>query len=214
MTKNEAFKKRIRTRMEKTGERYNAARRALIDPAPVDEWVSHPEVPDESVVAATGKTWNEWRAALDGWGATEHDHPTIAAHLGAHHGLDGWWSQTVTGGYERITGRRLPNQMADGTFTAIKSRTMLGSPHQLRVLLNNDAERAELFGGRPTEARSKPGVKVPRFAIGPGIAKISVTDKGDGRMTVSIQHERLPTADDVTEWKFFWSEWLDAIESA
>lgn len=214
MTKNEAFKKRIRTRMAKTGERYNAARRALIDNQAATGWVSHPEVSDENVLAATGKTWDQWRSALDAWGAADHDHPSIAQHLAKHHGLDGWWSQSVTGGYERITGRRLPHQMPDGTFTAIKSRTITGSATELRALLDNDADRSALFGGHPTEARSKRGVKVPRFSVGPGVAKISVTNKGNGRMTIGIQHEKLPTADDVAEWKFFWTEWLEAIESA
>ena len=33
MTRNESFKRRIRARMAKTGEKYNAARRALIEQA-------------------------------------------------------------------------------------------------------------------------------------------------------------------------------------
>jgi len=214
MTKNEAFKKRIRLRMEKTGERYNAARRALISNDLKPGWVSHPEVPNENVAAATGKSWNEWRAILDEWGATDADHPRIATYLAEHHGLDGWWSQSVTIGYERITGRRLPNQMSDGTFTAIKNRTMHGSAADLRSLLDDDQTRLELFGGRATQALSRPGVKTPRFAVGPGIAKVTITDKGDGRMTIGVEHEKLPTADDVAEWKFFWTDWLDAIESA
>jgi len=214
MTKNEAFKKRIRARMEKTGERYNAARRALIGPDAAASWVSMPEVPDDNVAAATGKSWNTWRTILDDWGAAKVDHPAIAKHLAEQHGLDGWWSQAVTIGYERITGRRLPNQMSDGTFTAIKNRTMDGSATELRALLDDDQARQDLFGGRPAEALSRAGVKTPRFAVGPGIAKISIVDKGDNRMTVGVQHTKLPAAGDVEEWKFFWTEWLDAIESA
>lgn len=212
MTKNEAFKKRIRARMAKTGERYGAARRALIGDASPAAWVSTPEVSDENVLAATGRSWNDWRVELDRWGAADHEHPTIAKHLAEHHGLDGWWSQAVTGGYERITGRRLPNQMPDGTFTAIKSRTMAGSASELRALLDDDQARSDLFGGLSTETLSRPGVKVPRFAVGPGVARISLKDKSGERVTVGIQHQKLPSADAVDEWKFFWTEWLDALE--
>lgn len=176
-------------------------------------WVSQPEVPDESVIAATGRSWNDWRDLLDAWGAAEQDHPAIAAHIADEYGLDGWWSQGVTIGYERITGKRLPNQMSDGTFTAIKNRTLPGSAAALRAQLDDDEARLELFNGRLTEVLSRAGVKVPRVRIGPGIAKITIADKGDGRMIVGVQHEKLPAAEDVAEWKQFWTEWLDAIEA-
>lgn len=219
MTKNETFKKRIRERMATTGERYSAARRHLLAAGSTtsDAWVSAPEVADERVLAATGRGWNEWRTVLDDWGAAAHDHPAIARHLQDEHELDGWWAQAVTGGYERITGRRLPNQMPDGTFTAIKNRTMDGAAPLLRTLLDDEDSRRDLFGGRETEAKSRRGVKAPRFAVGPGIARITVTDKttdgGTPRMTIGIQHEGLPDPEAVEEWKFFWTDWLDAIET-
>jgi hypothetical protein len=53
MTQQESFKRRIRERMAKTGERYAAARRELVNQAARKEgrvWVSQPEVNNESVL--------------------------------------------------------------------------------------------------------------------------------------------------------------------
>jgi hypothetical protein len=53
----------------------------------------------------------------------------------------------VTVGYERITGRRVVNQMADGTFSAGKTRTVTVDLAVLRSLIVDDDHRAGLFPG-------------------------------------------------------------------
>ena len=61
MTRQESFKRRVRERMAKTGERYGAARRALV-PAADDarrQWVSEPEMSEESIRRATGRGWDD-----------------------------------------------------------------------------------------------------------------------------------------------------------
>ena len=128
MTKQESFKRRIRARMARTGERYGAARRALIQASPNPTWVSEPETTDEAVTEATGRGWDEWRRVIEASEAAAEGHGAVAAWLSAEHGLDGWWAQTVTVGWERITGRRLPHQMPDGTFTASVTRTITTDP--------------------------------------------------------------------------------------
>ena len=62
MTDQKNLKRRVRARMEKTGERYTAARRHVVaDPEP------EPAEPDlsglasgDAVAAATGRGWSEW----------------------------------------------------------------------------------------------------------------------------------------------------------
>src|SRR5262245_10676653 len=89
MTSQKSFKRRVRARMEKTGESYMAARRRLIEtgehpPAAVVE----PRVSDEAVERATGHTWSQWFGILDRWGAAERAHPEIARWLAAEHDVD------------------------------------------------------------------------------------------------------------------------------
>lgn len=217
MTRQESFKRRIRARMAATGERYGAARRVLIDQSGGDRarpWAAEPQMSNESVRAATGRGWDEWCDVLDAWPGSADGHTAIAAQVQEEHGIDGWWAQTVTVGYERITGRRLPFQRPDGSFSAGKSRTVATDATALREMLLDDADRADLFPGVPTELRSRPTSKNVRLAIGPGTAEIEIAPRADGRVTVTIAHERLPSPDDVERWKGYWTDWLAAIDES
>ncbi|MBL8929340.1 MAG: hypothetical protein JNL54_04380 [Kineosporiaceae bacterium] len=160
MTRQESFKARIRHRMATTGERYLAARRVLLLQArPVDSprpWAALPEMSDEAIRRGTGKGWDDWCELIETSVGADRGHPAIAAFLRAAHGLDGWWSQAVTIGYERITGLRLPYQLADGSFAASKSRIVRADVHALRAALLDDGQRGELFPDTVTELRSRP----------------------------------------------------------
>lgn len=216
MTKNESFKRRIRARMATTGERYVEARRVLIEQSEsvssTRTWVAPPEMSDPAIQSGTGRGWDEWCDLIDRFPGHSDGHTAIARYVREDLGVDAWWAQGVTVGYERITGLRLPHQMADGTFTANKSKTVTVDVDELRRLLLDDDGRAHLFPSVPTELRSRPTAKALRMAVGPGSATVSIDDRGHGRAKITIQHERLPTFDDVEEWKFYWGEWLDAID--
>jgi hypothetical protein len=217
MTRQETFKRRIRQRMEKTGERYGAARRNLIEKSDTmtqRKWVSEPEMADDTLREATGKGWDEWCEVIDGWPGNQEGHTAIATFLREDHEVDGWWAQTITVGYERITGMRLPYQQPDGTFSAGKSRTVAADPGLLRDLLLNDEDRADLFPGMETELRSRPTAKTLRIGIGPGTAQIAIETVDDGRAKVSIAHDKLPSPESVEDWKAYWTDWLEAIDGA
>ncbi len=227
MTRQESFKRRVRERMAATGERYTAARKALLDKSMADraaagstsdrEWVSQPEMSDEALVEATGRTHDEWADIIDARWGDDYDHPTVARELEQQFDrVNGWWAQTITVGYERITGRRLPYQRSDGLFACSKSKTVAVDADVLRKMLLSDEHRADLFPDHETELRSKPTTKALRLAIGPegAVAIFGLDDLGRGRTKVAVQHEKLPTYDSVEEWRFYWSEWLDAIDGS
>jgi hypothetical protein len=219
MTKQESFKARVRARMEKTGERYNAARRALIERSTSrqrskSDWVAEPEHSEETISANTGRGWEEWKELLDAWSAESKGHTAIATYLREQHGVDGWWAQSVTLGYERIKGLRLRYQGTDGSFTANKSKTVKVDSKALRQMLLNDDDRRDLFPGIETELRSRPNARTLRIAVGPGIALISAEPLPDGRTKVAVAHERLESGEDVELWKKYWGEWLTAIDQS
>jgi hypothetical protein len=216
MTRHESFKRRIRERMSETGERYGAARRTLLAQAggrPGGRpWVAEPEQTDEAVRAATGRGWDEWCDIVDAWPGHDGGHTAVAAHLVEVHGVAGWWAQTVTLGWERITGRRVRHQMADGTFRADRTRTVTVDHLALREALLDDEARSDLFPGLETELRSKPTAKTLRVRVGPGVAGVHLDPKPGGRVTVSVSHEKLTSPDEVAEWKAWWGDWLDALD--
>jgi hypothetical protein len=214
MTHNEPFKRRVRARMAKTGEENSAARRALIEQASNrDEvgWVSEPEHSDAVIGANTGRGWEQWRELIDAWPGHRAGHTAVAAWLQEEHDVDGWWAQAVTGGWERITGRRLPYQMADGTFTANKSATITTDHDALREMLIEEEGRADLFPGLAPVLRSRPASKNVRIGLVQGVVEISLSPKGDGRVTVTVAHAKLESPEDVEQWKGFWSEWFVAL---
>jgi hypothetical protein len=231
MTTNESFKRRVRERMEKTGERDGAARRALLggfaDPLAHTTAsgggrrirVSEPEVDDLAIKRATGRDWDEWCDLIDAWPGNDRGHAAIAAFVAESHGVDGWWGQGVTVGYERITGRRVVNQMADGTFSAGKTRTVSVDLAQLRSLITSDSDRVALFPGLDTHLRSKPtskalrvGVSIDGEAI--GSALFSFTPKADGRVMINVSHDELSDAYSVARWKSYWTDWLAAVDES
>jgi hypothetical protein len=216
MTRQETFKRRIRQRMEKTGERYGASRRVLIEASATKQrqWASEPEMADETLREATGRGWEEWCVILDGWPGHSDGHTAISTYLREEQGVEGWWAQTITVGYERITGLRLPHQQPDGTFTAGKSRMVTADAGLIREMLLDDESRADLFPGLETELRSRPTSKVLRIGIGPGTAQIALEPQDDGRVKITIAHDRLPTPEAVEEWKSYWSDRLEAVDGA
>jgi len=182
------------------------------DPTRHDGWVAEPEVSDDAVRAATGRGWDEWRTVLDAWPGRDDGHTAIAAHVESAHGVDGWWAQTVAVGYERITGRRLPYQQPDGTFTVATSRTLAIDAAAWRARLLDPDARAALFPGLAPDLRSRPTATSLRFALDPGILQIAIDPRPDGRAKVILTHERLPTPDDVERWRAHWSAWLRDLE--
>lgn len=222
MTRNESFKRRIRDRMAATGERYGAARRTLIAQADARPsaagsgraWVAEPVQTDAVIREATGRGWDDWADLLDAWPGNADGHTAIATHVRDDLGVDGWWAQAVTVGYERITGRRLPNQRPDGTFSAGKSRTVTIDAVALRDALLDEDDRAELFPGIDTELRSRPTSKNVRLRVGPGTAELSLEPRDDGRVRITVAHEKLPDPGDVDVWKAYWDEWLEAVDQS
>jgi hypothetical protein len=200
MTERKSFKRRVRNRMEKTGERYTAARRHLVQEEPIDA-AAYGLVSDEAVAERTGRSWSEWLAVLDGWGAAERTHTEIARYVNAEHGVPGWWSQTVTVGYERLRGRRALYEHADG-FSVGASRT-IGIP--VERLFDAVCDPAWPAEGKLRLRTAQPG-RTARFDWEDGTTRVVVgfSAKGDAKSSVALQHERLPDADTAEAMKAYW----------
>src|SRR5262249_273953 len=122
-------KRLVRSRMQKTGESYTAARfqllskRDALPPRPAaTNLAAIAGMSDAALSKRTGRTWAEWVRVLDDARAAEKPHREIARYVSSL-GTPDWWTQTVTVGYERIRGLRARGQRRDGGFEASKSRT-------------------------------------------------------------------------------------------
>lgn len=164
MTKQKTFKRRVRERMAKTGESYTAARRVLIfqGERPVQQAEVELPVADEKVVEATGSGWNEWLRLLDDWGAAGRSHTEIARWLREEHGVPGWYSQSITLGFERARGIRVPGERSDG-FVAGASKTIRVPVERLFQAWGDETERDRWLPNARLRVRTTTAPKSARY---------------------------------------------------
>ncbi len=173
-------------------------------------WAYEPEHTDEVIRQKTGRSWDEWSALIEAAGQHTQGHTAIARYLRDEHGVDPWWAQSVTVGYERIAGIRAPYQRADGTFEASLSRTIAVDGAVLRAALLDEATLPVLIG-TPATRRSKPEARRIRLAAGDGTVLIDLEERARGRVRVSLAHGGLHSSVQVMSWRAHWSRWFEAL---
>ncbi len=217
MTRQKTFKRRVRERMGKTGESYTAARRMLIangDRPDVAMAQFEPPVADERVVEATGRGWQAWFEVLDEWGAPTHTHTEIARWLREEHGVDGWYAQSITVGYERARGLRAPGEHADG-FAITASRTIAVQVERLFDTFEDPRLRERWLPGADLRTRTATAPRSARYDWEDGSTRVIVgfEDLGESKSRVSLSHERLPDAETADEMKSWWRERLTGLKA-
>jgi hypothetical protein len=216
MTQQRSFKRLVRLRMDKTGESYTTARRALLagDEAGVPEAPAL-VAPDARIRERTGRGWEEWFELLDGWRAFELPHREIARRVAAE--LDvvplAWAAQAVTSSYERAKGLRAVGEMADG-FAASSSRTLAVPLERVVAAVTDDAERASWAPSPQLRERSRNGAKTIRFDVVDDPSRVTVHLGADGpaKTKVVVEQRRLADAEARERAKARWKAALDALK--
>lgn len=226
MTKRKSFKGRVRARMSKTSESYTTARRQLLAKAaaegqapegPTAGTAADPGVPgnapgakrpysDAVILANTGKTWDEWFAVLDQWGAAERPHPEIARWISQEHGVGGWWAQGVTVAYEQARGLRAPGQRRGGQFEVNASKTVAVPVERLYEAFADPGLRERWLPGAKLEIRTaNPGRSIrANWEDGSTRLIVNFTSRGEAKSQVALVHERIPDAATAEELKPWW----------
>jgi uncharacterized protein YndB with AHSA1/START domain len=220
MTRQSSFKRLVRARMEKTGERYAAARAVLLaGRPPADDGPPAADPPvlatsDDAIRERTGRGWEEWFDALDAWGAADRTHRETARWVATQldiHPL-GWNAQAITMSYERARQGRPVGQRHDGFATTV-SKTVpvaverlfdaFADPHERAAWLDDDRLR-ERTARRPVSAR---------YDWGDDGSRVHVTfaAKGDAKATIAVDHGRLADADAVAAVRAQWRERLGRL---
>ena len=169
-------------------------------------------VSDAAVLAKTGKSWSEWFAILDAADATKMTHAEIAAYLHEQHRVSPWWSQTITVGYEQERGLREKHETPDG-FQVSVSRTIGVPVRTLFYAWHDDGMRARWLPEQEITVRKAVTDKSMRLAWGTGRSPVDVRfyAKGASKSQVVVLHSKLPSADEVTRLRDFWSGSLDRL---
>ena len=136
--------------------------------------MAEPGVSDAAVQRATGKSWDEWFALLDAWHGTTHNHTEIARHVYETYGIDGWWAQSVTVGYERARGMRALHERPDG-FSMNASKTFPVPVERLFAAFVEQDERERWLEAVELRNRTNQPNKSARFDVLPGDTRLAVT---------------------------------------
>lgn len=182
-------------------------------------------VSDAAIIRATGKGWDHWLGVLDAFDVKRHGHTAAAAHLHDRHGVDEWWSQMVTVGYEQKRGLRAPRQKSDG-FSASASRTIAAGISRVLDAFEDKGlaerwlpsgvtvhkvSRPPMKNGRPTKA----GSARMTWTDGSKTLSVWISDKsgkdGPAKTAVQVQHDKLPDAKTCDRMRALWSERMDAL---
>jgi uncharacterized protein YndB with AHSA1/START domain len=220
MPRQKDLKRIIRGRMQKTGESYATARSQTLrrnQPTvaaaeSVPDYDALAPVRDTAIADRTGRGWAQWVAELDRHGAQAMSHKDIAALVSQQFGVDGWWSQAVTVGYERIKGLRSLGQRRDGSFEASKSRTYNVPVEVLFEACADDDTRGRWLHDVPTTVRTGTAPRTLRLQWPDGtIVAVWFTDKGRTKSHLALAHQKLPdrAAQDLAKQE--WGERLEAL---
>jgi hypothetical protein len=221
VTEQKTLKRRVRARMAKTGERYTTARHQLLSPdGTADPEADAPRTAtklarvapppgmtsDAALRKNTGKPWAEWIEILDAWGAEAKPHRDIARWLNRDRGVDGWWSQQVTVGYEIVIGRRVVGQRSDGRFSATATRTVAAPVEELMDAVLDEHRREEWLPGAPLRPRRSTAERTARFDWEDGASRVVFWFEalGEAKSRVAMEHELLPDKAETDRMKAYW----------
>jgi hypothetical protein len=209
MTTDKARKRATRDRVARTGERYAAARRHTA--AKLPPRIEEPGMTDASIRTGSGRTWDEWFRILDDWGGTKRTHRDIARWLHDEQDVPGWWSQTVTVGYERARGMRARHETTSGFQVSVQKTVGAPAERIERAFTQTRQRNRWLKTGTLTARRTKPGRAVADFDAADGSrVTIYLVPKKEST-AVQVVQTKMSGADDVTRQRTFWRARLQAL---
>src|SRR6266550_2891257 len=204
MPKQKDLKRIVRSRMEKTGESYTAARLQLVRKKEVD-YAELAGMRDAPLQQRTGRTWAQWVKVLDDAGASSKPHREIAQYVSSL-GTPDWWSQTVTVGYECIRGLRDKGQRRGGGYEASKSRTFAVPLKKLYAAFANARTRSRWLPVKVTVKSATPSKRM-RVAWDDGTTvEIGFFSKADKKSSVALTHQKLPDKAAAEKMKTWWDQ--------
>lgn len=227
MTRDKDRKRIIRNRMKSTGESYMTARSHVVARAaktsrrssavslPASVVVDHAAVAgmsDAQIKRQTGRSWDDWVRLLDSHDAVKMSHGAVARLVHDEYGVPGWWSQTVTVGYERLKGLRERGQRLNGAYEASKSKTFNVPVTQLFAACADAAARRRWLDGVDATVRTATRPKSIRLQWHDGtIVALWFTAKGAGKSNLALAHTKLTTKAAMEKAKEEWARRLHAL---
>ncbi|MFO0964481.1 MAG: SRPBCC domain-containing protein [Gemmataceae bacterium] len=170
-------------------------------------------ISSEAVCTATGKTWDEWLAALDAEGCRTMTHREIVAVVAAKFDVGPWWRQMVTVGYEQGRGLRRKHQKPDG-YQISRNKTLAVDVGEAFAAWKEPRKRRRWLADAEFTVRKATENKSLRLTWVDGTTTLEVNFyvKGAGKCQVSVQHNKLGGARAAQKMKAYWGEQLERLK--
>jgi hypothetical protein len=168
----------------------------------------------EAIQKATGKSWEDWLVFFNSIGASQLSHQEIAQKAGDLGGAPSWWRQMVTVVYEQHIGRRVPGQDCDGHFATSASKTITGDSldHVLerwKQLMKGTEDFAGVPITRGPDVTKTEKWRYWRCGLADGSRlSVNISYKADEKISLSVQHERIESPEQVNHWRDYWNVFL------
>lgn len=169
--------------------------------------------PDETLRNQTGKDWQEWKAALETWGAAEKSYPEIMNYLAQEFGYNQWWSEGITVGYERMIARRASGHMNVGSHSASVTKAINANINRVHTALVVELTRLQWLDRSIVRLRTSLAPKSATFDDHEAnvIIAFNLSDEGDERTLVQVAATKLPTKESGDTWKAAWGPRLEKL---
>lgn len=168
----------------------------------------------KALETGSGIEWAEWLELLEPHRELNHTEMAKVAYeiimeRGASKSPE-WWAQGVTVAYEQHIGRRQVGQQCDGKFSVTVSKTVSGDMDAALATWSEsmdgirDIDGVDIIGEPRITQTDKWRYWKVDLADGSKLnVNIQTKPSGD-KSTVSINHDKLSTADDVERLRTYW----------
>ena len=171
-----------------------------------------PQISDRAVLAATGKTWDQWFALLDKEGAAGLGHRDIVKLAARKGGAGPWWRQMVTVEYERTRGLRRKHETAGG-FSVSVSKTFAADVAVLFAAVCEPARRRKWFPAGELKVLSQTKDKYFSAAWnGTARLEINFAVTPSGKAQIAVQLKKLTKNSDVERERVVWKGALISLQ--
>ena len=169
---------------------------------------------DEAVIRATGKSMDHWFKVLDRFDVKFNGHTAAARHLHEKHGVGEWWCQMIVVNYEQARGLRKKHETATG-FQVSKSKVLPVPVARAFRAWDDAGARAKWLGEAKLTVRKSTPNKSIRITWKDGTnVEVMFYPRGDGKCSVTVQHNKLPDERAAVRMKAYWGEAMERMAGA
>jgi uncharacterized protein YndB with AHSA1/START domain len=175
--------------------------------------VTHqPDISDDEVLKATGRSWSEWLALIGGSSVAKASHDDILVFLREQHGVPGWWQRAIATAYEQSIGRISESETDDGFQAEVSQVVNLPRDLVFQAWIDGELRAKWLRHGdfEPSMVRSPDTVRGQWM---PSCSRVDITvaESGEGKCELTILHRKLASDSAAGEMKTFWTKSIDRL---